>query len=685
MASKGLSIQNPDAIPHRNRRQLSSPVNRLTPGYGRGKTPQWNTFESMEIDFDIDDLSDDEDENEMDDMVMLNDYDSYGTFDSRTSKEFVNDNINDSVNFESNLEIIDEKKQDYTTQQDHTFSKQQQQQQKKPGPKLKKRSSGSMTVQIAPSQLFISNDKQDSNKPSMDKSAMSALPSHLSVDSDVIRDKPRFGVSASVPIRQMKHYQVEGLTIWSTHQEDLENLYEKYKQRRTKKRRKGNKNIKFKDMDDNPENDPYIDDMKSQFANYGGNDTPNTKISEQQQVRRYLIGEIIETEESYVKGLQTLLYEFIIPIFDQKLIKRKYKETITCNIPEILVFHLKFLEQLVEATSDGVEDQNEEQQEEEQQQESDEEPQPTTKAASPTTTKTTKKGSSSLASVFYELCNNAFVELYTNYIKEYQHILDVYAKYNKNKKLQKYLKNKRKEKKPLTNHLILPIQRVTRYLLLLQELKKKTPTDHIEYKELDAVLIKIVETVNIINERQREIENMSQCLQVQETMQNLNRNIVTKERKLIAQFLFRKKENQRGRQFFVFNDLIIICNLKLKVKTIIELRTCDIKRGDTNKFEFHLISIHHNTIYETDPDKFDDLDALYHIIDDNRSQIHRDTLESVGADEIAKLLKGTRSVSQGRMFRDQVSLKSQSSIDSTISLTDGTLHQSNDDEHGLYD
>merc|ERR1712154_433631 len=98
--------------------------------------------------------------------------------------------------------------------------------------------------------------------------------------------------------------------------------------------------------------------------------------------------------------------------------------------------------------------------------------------------------------------------------------------------------------------------------------------------ELEAVLIKIDETVNTINERQREIENMSQCLQVQETMSSLKRNIVESHRKLLAQFVFRKKENQRGRQFFLFNDLLIITNLKLKVKAIIELRTIDVKRTD---------------------------------------------------------------------------------------------------------
>ena len=151
-------------------------------------------------------------------------------------------------------------------------------------------------------------------------------------------------------------------------------------------------------------------------------------------------------------------------------------------------------------------------------------------------------------------------------------------------------------------------------------------------------------------------------------------------------FYFAKRES-RGRQFFVFNDLLIITNLKLKVKTIIEMTTVDIKRGEKSNYEFQIISIHHNAFYETDEDKRDDLESLFQVIDDNRSKLYRESLYSVGADEIAKLLKGSRSVSQGRMFRDQVSLRSQSSLNSHLSLSDVTSATSNQsaEQDTLYD
>lgn len=192
--------------------------------------------------------------------------------------------------------------------------------------------------------------------------------------------------------------------------------------------------------------------------------------------------------------------EFVKPVFDKKLIKLKHKDTVTSNIPDILSFHESFLEALIDATKSEVD---------------------ITVISEDTEDDETDENvdRSSLCSVFQRLCNDNFVEMYTRFCKDYHKILEIFAKYGKSRKLTNYLKQKRAERKPLTNHLILPIQRVTRYLLLLQELKKRTHREHADYQELEDVLSKINETVNAINERQREIENLSQCLQVSYSME----------------------------------------------------------------------------------------------------------------------------------------------------------------------
>eukprot|EP01084_Bolivina_argentea_P308187 532831_1 len=604
-----LTITNPEKA---NTKTLhigrhSSPIMTLTPGYGKGKTPLWNTFESMEIDFDIDDLSDDEDEDEDElAMTILQDYDNYA-MDDDAFLEAQNQQLKNTT---------DEKTQDLT---------------------IPKKTTARASVPPSAILNIGSNNtkqKQSKNEKISLKNSSSVLAPPRSRAKNVRRH--------SMPIKKIKHYHISGLTIWSNHKQDLEDLYMKEALSKANKRKSINRKsinrksinrkstqIKFKDM----ENIADIDAKDMDIEIYE---------DEEENVRRYLIGEIIETEESYVKGMNTLLHEFIIPMFDQKLIKRKYKEIITCNIPEILLFHTQFLEQLVDATTVDFDN----------------------------------KMKKSVSLVFYELCNNKFVEMYTQYIRKYHNMLDVYAIYNKSKKLQKYLKNKRKEKKPLTNHLILPIQRVTRYLLLLEELKKNTSKTHKEYNELEAVIGKILETVNMINERQREIENMSQCLQVQETMSGLNRNIVEKNRKLLAQFLFRKSAKQRGRQFFLFNDLLIITNTKLKVKTIIVLRTIDIKKVPKSDVQFHLFSIKHEAIYETDKDRIDELNEFMSLIENNRKHIHQESLMEIGANDIATLLSGTYSVSQGNLFRKQLSGKNSNSAQPSLTLSNTSFTDS---------
>ena len=106
--------------------------------------------------------------------------------------------------------------------------------------------------------------------------------------------------------------------------------------------------------------------------------------------------------------------EFIKPIFEQKMISRKYQKAVTSIIPTIIQFHIQFLESLQIEFK--------------------------------------KKESGNMANVFIQCAH--FLKMYIDYIREYQNILDIFAKHSKSSKLKKYLKTKRKERKPLTNHLM---------------------------------------------------------------------------------------------------------------------------------------------------------------------------------------------------------------------------------------
>lgn len=156
-------------------------------------------------------------------------------------------------------------------------------------------------------------------------------------------------------------------------------------------------------------------------------------------------------------------------------------------------------------------------------------------------------------------------------------------------------------------------------------------------------------------------------------MSGLKRNIVESHRKLMAQYVFRKKENQRGRQFFVFNDLLVITNLKLKAKAIMEMKMVEVKRmPHAAELEFHLFSLKHNAVYQTDMDKRQDMEHLLLLIERHRNTAHIKSLRAVGADELAHSLSLNRksiSVSQGDLFRAQLSMRTMDNLSVEYSCT----------------
>lgn len=309
--------------------------------------------------------------------------------------------------------------------------------------------------------------------------------------------------------------------------------------------------------------------------------------------RKFIEDELIETEKHYCSDLNILLNEILIVIFDKKLLDEKYKSQVISNLPEINKFHNEyFLKQLIDGD---------------------------------------------IIEVFNK--SSDFLKMYIEFVNQYQKILDIFAIHGhktKNKKLYKFLKQKRKEKKPLTNLLIAPIQRIPRYLLLLQDIKKRTPKNYIDYNDIDCALNKVNDITNHINERQREIENMSQCLQIQAKLRGLKVNIVEPHRKFINQFTFNLEKGKKLKlhQFCVFSDTVIITDDKWKVIEQMKLRGIGMKiiNHDINGKGFQLNYLkQHKIYYDTNETMDDDVEEIYKIITNNQQTLRNNDLSLFNA------------------------------------------------------
>ena len=71
----------------------------------------------------------------------------------------------------------------------------------------------------------------------------------------------------------------------------------------------------------------------------------------------------------------------------------------------------------------------------------------------------------------------------------------------------------------LTDLLIMPIQRIARYVLLLQDLKKHVSTEHPHYRLLEKAVDGMKSLANSVNEVKRKEEEMTRLFEVQKTIQ----------------------------------------------------------------------------------------------------------------------------------------------------------------------
>ena len=70
----------------------------------------------------------------------------------------------------------------------------------------------------------------------------------------------------------------------------------------------------------------------------------------------------------------------------------------------------------------------------------------------------------------------------------------------------------------LNDLLIMPIQRIARYVLLLSDLKKHISPDHPEFPVLDRAVNGMKQLANSVNEVKRREEEMTRLFEVQKTI-----------------------------------------------------------------------------------------------------------------------------------------------------------------------
>ncbi|KAM9703257.1 intersectin-2a isoform 1-T1 [Menidia menidia] len=133
--------------------------------------------------------------------------------------------------------------------------------------------------------------------------------------------------------------------------------------------------------------------------------------------------------------------------------------------------------------------------------------------------------------------------------------------------LKKIATNYRCKGMPLSSFLLKPMQRITRYPLLIKNILEHTPDDHADHRPLQDALERAEELCSQVNEGVREKENSDRLewiqnhVQCEGTIENLAFNSLTNclgPRKLLHSGRLYKTKSSRELWAFLFNDFLLL-------------------------------------------------------------------------------------------------------------------------------
>ncbi|RKP33155.1 Dbl homology domain-containing protein [Dimargaris cristalligena] len=183
------------------------------------------------------------------------------------------------------------------------------------------------------------------------------------------------------------------------------------------------------------------------------------------------------------------------------------------------------------------------------------------------------------------LRNAAFIRIYSVYVNNFDHAAQLLTDLEKSrKKFAKFLslakRHPHHNQINLLSYLLLPVQRVPRYKLLLDQLLQNTPASHPDHDDLVKALAEIQERADEINEKKREQERNVRIIQIANHIRGSNRiHLIQPHRRFIRRgVLYLESQVTPTRNvrkhplgikahrigmifyFYLFNDIMLQCS-----------------------------------------------------------------------------------------------------------------------------
>eukprot|EP01119_Soliformovum_irregulare_P021308 TRINITY_DN7070_c1_g1_i1.p1 TRINITY_DN7070_c1_g1~~TRINITY_DN7070_c1_g1_i1.p1 ORF type:complete len:412 (-),score=88.04 TRINITY_DN7070_c1_g1_i1:341-1576(-) len=130
-----------------------------------------------------------------------------------------------------------------------------------------------------------------------------------------------------------------------------------------------------------------------------------------------------------------------------------------------------------------------------------------------------------------------WLKAYVQYVNNYNVALETLEKLQSNLQFQEWLKNVESDPvvggNTITMLLIQPIQRIPRYVMLLEDLVKHTPPGHIDHDNLSTALHRMRDVAIEINQKKRDTEDFALMMDLYNRLEPQYEDLIQPHRKMI--------------------------------------------------------------------------------------------------------------------------------------------------------
>lgn len=205
-------------------------------------------------------------------------------------------------------------------------------------------------------------------------------------------------------------------------------------------------------------------------------DIPPTGLSQEQIKRRYIVGSIVDSENSYINSLHRLINEFKKPMEESTppILSQNKINTIFYRVEQILQCHTIFGIALSQCVREWDEKEK-------------------------------------IGDVFINSFSKSMVlDIYSEFINNFTNAMETARKASKSKSaFAQFLQGKATyspDRLSFFGLMVKPVQRFPQFILLLDDLLKHTPSDHPDRMSLQLALTQLESLADRLNERKRDSE-----------------------------------------------------------------------------------------------------------------------------------------------------------------------------------